>query len=174
VEKALMEIRNMNSAGDDVTKFLNVRSLSAFVTQLQITTNNTSFTCHTKLWYRGYNCKYVCRLLPEMQMALNGSKVASEGNKCVTELPYLSVLNLLGKDGLKIGTQLIHNIYKHGEWYRNFIYVAKIALKKKSEATKSSDRRTVGLIALASKLATRLLTRRIEKKIEDVLVDDPF
>jgi len=50
----------------------------------------------------------------------------------------------------------------------------KLALKKKSEATKCSNRRTVGLIALAAKLVARMLRRRIEKKIEDVLGEHQF
>ena len=45
-----------------------------------------------------------------------------------------------------------------------------IALKKKTEATKCSDYRTISLIAHTAKI----LRRRIEKKIEDGLGEDQF
>ena len=43
-----------------------------------------------------------------------------------------------------------------------------IALKKKTEATKCSDYRTISLIAHTAKI----LRRRSEKKIEDMLGED--
>ena len=48
--------------------------------------------------------------------------------------------------------------------------MCKIALKKKTKATKCSDYRTISLIAHTAKI----LRRRIEKKIEDVLGEDQF
>ena len=45
-----------------------------------------------------------------------------------------------------------------------------IALKKKPNATKYSDRRTVSLIAHIAKIVSRILRR----KIEDVFGDDQF
>jgi len=44
-----------------------------------------------------------------------------------------------------------------------------IALKKKPQATKCSDHRTIRLIAHTAKIVAKILRRRIEKKIEDVL-----
>jgi hypothetical protein len=52
------------------------------------------------------------------------------------------VLNLLGEDGLKM-TQLISNIYKTGEWPKNFIEVKTSALKKEPKATNDSDHITI-------------------------------
>ena len=49
-----------------------------------------------------------------------------------------------------------------------------IALKKKPQATKCSDHRTISLIAHTAKIVARILRRRIEKKIEDVLGEDQF
>jgi len=49
-----------------------------------------------------------------------------------------------------------------------------IALKKKPQATKCSDRCTISLIAHAAKIVAKILRRRIEKKIEDVLREDQF
>jgi hypothetical protein len=45
-----------------------------------------------------------------------------------------------------------------------------IALKKKPQATKCSNHRTISLIAHVAKI----LTRRIKKKIEDVLGESQF
>jgi hypothetical protein len=44
------------------------------------------------------------------------------------------VLKLLGKDGIKVLTQLITSIYVIGEWPRDFMVVTMIALKKKPKA----------------------------------------
>jgi len=84
------------------------------------------------------------------------------------------VLKLLGEYGLKIMTKLINTIYETGEWLKDFTEVTMIALKKKPQATKCSDHRTISLIAHAAKIVTKILRRRIEKKIEDVLEEDQF
>jgi hypothetical protein len=49
-----------------------------------------------------------------------------------------------------------------------------IALKKKPQATKCSDTRTISLIAHTAKILARVLRRRIEKEIEGVLGEDQF
>jgi hypothetical protein len=49
-----------------------------------------------------------------------------------------------------------------------------IALKKKPQATKCNDHRTISLIAHTAKIATKILRRSIERKIEDVLGEDQF
>jgi hypothetical protein len=46
--------------------------------------------------------------------------------------------------------------------------------KKKPQATKCSDHRTISLITHTAKIVTKILKRRIEKKIEDVLGEDQF
>jgi len=58
--------------------------------------------------------------------------------------------------------------------YSIFIYYFLIALKKKPQATKCSDHRTINLIAHTAKIIAKILRRRIEKKIEDVLGEDQF
>jgi len=57
---------------------------------------------------------------------------------------------------------------------QNFTKVTVIALKKKTQATKCSDHRTISLIANTAKIITKILRRRIERKIEDVLGEDHF
>ena len=75
------------------------------------------------------------------------------------------VLKLLGEGGFKILTKLINTIYETGERPKDFTEVPMIALKKKTQATKCSDHRTISLIAHTAKI----LRRRIERKIEAVL-----
>jgi hypothetical protein len=47
-----------------------------------------------------------------------------------------------------------------------------IALKKKPKATKSSDHRTISLVAHTAKIVERILRRRVERKTEDALGED--
>ena len=84
------------------------------------------------------------------------------------------VLKLLGEGGLKILTKLINTICETGEWPKDFPEVTMIALKKKTQATKCSDHRTISLIAHTAKIIAKILRRRIEWKIEDVLGEDQF
>ena len=84
------------------------------------------------------------------------------------------VLELFGEGVLKIMTKLMNTIYETGEWPKDFTEVTMIALKKKPQATKCSDHRTISLIAHTAKIAAKILRRRIEKKIEDVLGEDQF
>ena len=69
-------------------------------------------------------------------------------------------------------TKLISTIYETGEWPKDFKEVTVIALKKKPQATKCSDNRTISLIAHTAKIVAKLL--RIENKIQDVLGEDQF
>jgi len=78
------------------------------------------------------------------------------------------VLKLMGEGGLKIMKKLINTIYETGKWPKDF------TLKKKPQATKCSDHRTISLIAHTAKIVTKVLRRRTEKKIEDVLGEDQF
>ena len=79
------------------------------------------------------------------------------------------VLKLLGEGGLKIVVKLINTIYETGEWPKDFTEVTMIALKKKPQAAKCSDHRTVSLIAHTAKIVAKILRKRIEKKIEDLI-----
>jgi len=84
------------------------------------------------------------------------------------------VLKILGEGSLKIMAKLINTIYETGEWPKDLTEVTMFALKKKPQATKCSDHRTISLIAHTVKIAAKILGRRIEKKIEDVLGEDQF
>jgi len=75
------------------------------------------------------------------------------------------VLKLLGDGDLKILTKLINTIYETGEWPKDFTEVTVIALKKKTQATKCSDHRTIILIAHTAKIIAKIPRRRIERKI---------
>jgi len=75
------------------------------------------------------------------------------------------VLKLMGEGGLKIMKKLITIIYETGEWPKDFTEVTMIALKKKPQATKCSNHRTMSLIAHTAKIVAKILRRRIEKKI---------
>jgi hypothetical protein len=89
----------------------------------------------------------------------------------VLVLLLLGFTQTFGKDCLRIVTQLINNIYKSGEWRKNFTEVT-MTLKKKQKATKCSDHRTNSLIAHTAKIVAWIFKRRIERKIEDIA--DPF
>ena len=81
------------------------------------------------------------------------------------------VLKLLGEGGLKIMKKLINTICETGEWPKDFTEVTMIVLKKKPQATESSDHRTISLIKHTAKIVAKIFRRRIERKIEDVLGD---
>jgi len=70
-------------------------------------------------------------------------------------------------------TKQINTIYETGEWPKDFTEVTMIALKKKPQATKCSDHRTISRIAHTAKIVAKIL-RRIERKTEDVLGEDQF
>jgi len=70
--------------------------------------------------------------------------------------------------------KLINTIYESGEWSKDFTEVTMIALKKKTQATKCSNHRTISLTAHTVKVIAKILRRRIERKIEDVLGEDQF
>jgi hypothetical protein len=84
------------------------------------------------------------------------------------------MLKLFGEGGLKIMRKLINTIYENGEWPKDFTEVTMITLKKKPQAKKCREYRTISLIARTTRIVTKILRRRIEKKIEDVLGEDQF
>jgi hypothetical protein len=69
----------------------------------------------------------------------------------------------LGEDGLKIMMKLINTFNETGEWPKDLTDVTMIALKKKPQATKCSDHRTISLTAHTAKIVAKILRRRIEK-----------
>jgi hypothetical protein len=68
----------------------------------------------------------------------------------------------------------INTIYEPGKWPKHFTEFALNALKKKPQATKCCDHRTISPIVHTAKVVAKMLRRRIERKIEDVLGEDPF
>jgi len=73
-------------------------------------------------------------------------------NRKATRDDYVpgDVLKLLGEGGLKILTKLINTIYETA--LKDFTEVTMIVLKKKTQATKCSDHRTISVIALTTKI----------------------
>jgi hypothetical protein len=71
-------------------------------------------------------------------------------------------------------TKLINTIYETGEWTKRFTEVTMIALKKKTQASKCNDHRTISLIAHTAQIVAKILRRRIERKNEDVIGEDQF
>ena len=54
-------------------------------------------------------------------------------------------------------TKLINTIYETGEWSKDFTKVTMIALKKKPQATKCNDHRTISPIAHTAKIVAKIL-----------------
>jgi hypothetical protein len=84
------------------------------------------------------------------------------------------VLKISGENCLKIMTKLFNTINETGEWTKNFTEDTMIVLKKKPEATKCSDNRSISIIANTVKIVAKIIRRRIEKKIEDVFGEKQF
>jgi hypothetical protein len=68
----------------------------------------------------------------------------------------------------------MNTIYETGEWPKNFKEVTTTALKKKPQATKRSEHRTISLIAPKAKIVTMVLSKKIERDIENVHGEDQF
>ena len=51
------------------------------------------------------------------------------------------------------------------EWPKDFTEVTMIALKKKPQATKCSDHRTISLIAHTAKIVAKILKNGLERKL---------
>ena len=84
------------------------------------------------------------------------------------------MLKLRAEDGLGTITQLLDNICDTGEWPKDFTEVTAIALRKKPQATKCTDHRTISLIAHTENITERILRRRIERKTENILGEYQF
>jgi len=73
---------------------------------------------------------------------------------------------------LRIGTQLMNNIYVTGKWAKDFTEVKMIAINKKPKVTKCSHHHTINLLTHTTKIVASILRRGFVKKIEDVLGED--
>jgi hypothetical protein len=70
--------------------------------------------------------------------------------------------------------KLINTIHETTEWPKDLTEVTMIALKKKPQATKCNDHRTISLIAHTAKTVAKILRRRSKRTTEDVLGEDQF
>jgi len=57
---------------------------------------------------------------------------------------------------------------------KDFTEVTMIVLKKKPQATKCSNHRTISLITHTTKIVAKMLRRGTDKKIEDILREVQF
>ena len=83
------------------------------------------------------------------------------------------VSKLLREEGLRLMTQLFNNIYKNGEWPKDFTEVTIISLKNKPAATKCSIHCIISLIAHTAKIVPGYF-EGLKRKVEDVLGEDQF
>jgi len=114
-------------------------------------------------------CPYILQSEVEKAIKEIRNKKATGDDDVPGDVP-----KLLGEGGLKIMRKLINTVYETGEWPKDFMEVTMIALKKKPQAAKYSDHRTISLIAHTAKIVAEILRRGTEKKIEDVLGEDQF
>jgi len=77
-----------------------------------------------------------------------------------------------GKNGVRVVTHLINNVYETGEWLKYFSALAMVVLKKEPKAMKCIIHCTVSLIAHTAKIVLRILQIRMERKIKNVLRED--
>ena len=61
-----------------------------------------------------------------------------------------------------------------GDWPKDFLDVAMIALPKKNQAKKCCDHRTISLISHTGKMVARILSKRLASKIEEIIEEDQF
>ena len=72
--------------------------------------------------------------------------------------------------------QICQEIYRTGMWPDDFLQTILIPLKKKANAVRCEEYRTISLLTHASKVLLRVLTRRLQAKAEadGCLGDDQF
>src|SRR6218665_1320293 len=97
----------------------------------------------------------------EILAAIKGMK----NNKAegIDNIP-VEVLKSLGEKALKKLIQLCQDIYRTGEWPEDFLQTILIPLKKKANAVRCEEYRTISLLAHASKVLLRVLTKSSDKK----------
>lgn len=84
----------------------------------------------------------------------------------------VEVLKGLKEEGPKTLTKIINNIYVIGEWSQEILDVTLVALKKKQQAKKCEDYRTISLVSRRENLAARTLNKKLKQEIEEKLVVD--
>src|SRR6218665_3004132 len=76
------------------------------------------------------------------------------------------ILKSLGEKALKELIQLCQDIYRTGEWPEDFLQTILIPLKKKANAVRCEEYRTISLLTHASKVLLRVLTKTLQAKAE--------
>ena len=83
-------------------------------------------------------------------------------------------LKILGKSGTNKIVDLCNEMYRTGEWPRDFVRTTMIPLPKKTNAVECEDHRTISLICHTSKVMLRVLTNRIESKAKEFIGKTQF
>ncbi|XP_026467813.1 uncharacterized protein LOC113371400 [Ctenocephalides felis] len=112
-----------------------------------------------------------CILKSEVERVINEMrrKKATEDDDIPADL-----LKELRNNVLKKLTKLLNQIYRTGEWPKDFLDVTMIALQKKPKTNKCRDHRTISLTLHTGKVLAKILTRRLENKIEQHMSEDQF
>jgi len=76
------------------------------------------------------------------------------------------ILKSLGEKALKELIQLFKDIYRTGKWPEDFLQTILIPLKKKANAVRCEEYRTISLLTHASKVLLRVLTKRLQAKVQ--------
>jgi len=83
-------------------------------------------------------------------------------------------LKAMGPKATKQLIELCKNIYKTGDWPKDFCETTLIPIPKKNNATDCKDFRTISLISHASKIVLRILTKRLEGKANGYISNTQF
>jgi len=76
------------------------------------------------------------------------------------------VLKCLGEKAMEELVVLCQDIYRTGIWPEDFLETIMIPIKKKPNATKCEEHRTISLLTHASKVLLKVLTKRLQAKTE--------
>ena len=82
------------------------------------------------------------------------------------------MIKSLNADTIEAIIQLCKNIYKRGEWPKDFLKTIMVPIEKKPNATDCGDFRTISLISHASKIMLAVLKKRLNTKAEEYLGED--
>src|SRR3984885_14147392 len=86
------------------------------------------------------------------------------------------MLKSLDERAMKEIIKICQKIYTSGIWPEDYLQSIMVPIKKKPNASKCEDHRTISLITHAAKIMIRILTRRIQAKTEAIneIGDDQF
>ena len=86
------------------------------------------------------------------------------------------MLKSLDEKAMKEIIKICQEIYTSGIWPEDYLHSIMVPIKKKPNATRCEDHRTISLITHASKILIRILTKRLQAKTDAIheIGDDQF